>query len=289
MSNQRLYLLSDFLAHQACEKPFMAVLGHPVSHSKSPLIHNTALKHVGHNAVYYAIDVPDDQRFLLPQLFQNPNFCGANVTLPLKGYIKDLVHKRSEAVELTGSCNTIWPCSKGLICGENTDISGFLEPLRAHINLLQANAMLVFGSGGAARAVITALRSESSQPIHVVSRSAQGRSATENVMFVGYNKWTEVCDNVKLIVNCTPMGMYPDVNSSPVLDEQSSFLMNKICYDIVYNPINTRFLSQARHAGATVIDGTEMFIGQAARSFFHFTGLEFPVKLVRKVLLESMV
>jgi shikimate dehydrogenase len=285
----RVFDLIGFLAHEACKSPFMAVLGHPVSHSRSPLIHNTALNHIGHAAKYFAIDVPENQRYLIPDIFRHKNFFGANITLPLKGYVKDLLDKPSEAVNLTGSCNTIWPCSDGILCGDNTDIPGFLGPVAPYLDLIKSGGSLLFGSGGAARAIIAAINSVSDMPVFVATRNRNSKDIMPRVNVVDYSNWPSIVHQVNLIVNCTPLGMYPNVDSSPVSQDQISCLTGKICYDIVYNPVKTKFLDQARKAGAVTIDGTEMFIGQAAQSFYHFTGKEFPVDLVRKVMFSQVL
>jgi shikimate dehydrogenase len=288
MEHQKTYQLGDFLALPESQKPFMAVLGHPVAHSRSPLIHNTALRHIEHDATYYAIDVPVDQRVRIPELVHNKNFCGANITLPLKGYIIKLLDKPSADVDATGACNTVWPCgAEGHLCGENTDIPGFIEPLKPHKETIQSGGVIVFGSGGAARAIVASLQSLGSMQIYVVTRNPGTQVKINGVTYLDYSNWIDVSSEVNLIVNCTPLGMHPNIETSPVAIHQVSHLAGKICYDIVYNPVNTMFLNQAKLFDAVIIDGTEMFIAQAARSFYHFTGKEFPVNLIRNVLFNE--
>src|SRR5690606_36704039 len=129
---------------------------------------------------------------------------------------------------------------------------------------------IIFGSGGASKAAIKALTDMGVAGIYVVSRNP-GATTQVGVQPVSYSDWPDLVPNTAIIINASPLGMYPNMHESPVLSDQVSALRGKICYDLVYRPIWTRFLEQAAGVGASCIDGVPMFIGQAAEAFKLFT------------------
>lgn len=282
--------ISEFLASENVQQPFATVIGYPISHSLSPLIHNYALGVSGINVSYYPIEVSPDQLIHLTELLRHPNFRGTNVTIPHKRAVIDLIDDVSDTVFATGACNTIFP-SDGDLIGENTDVSGFILPLLPYADKLVGKDAIVFGSGGASSAIIHALQKLGMRRIYLVSRSANpGREAltTQMVQIVSYSDWPETTQNVSLFVNTTPLGMHPDSNTSPVRDDQKSLLKDKLCYDIVYRPQKTLFLQQGASQNAQVIDGSEMFLGQAAKAFELFFKQPFPIDAVRPVLYKAL-
>lgn len=284
MITPQLFNIDEFLASRADEHAFMAVLGRPISHSLSPLIHNYALKSIGNNSVYYPINVPEGQDDKLREFFRHKNFRGANVTIPLKQLVSKHVDHCSEVVIATGAANTVYRLSEGLIKADNTDIDGFLAPLLPSKTFLYGKSALVFGSGGAAKAVVFALKSIGVKSIFIVSRNPEAL-IEKDFEAISYSKWNTVVEECALVVNTSPIGMYPNVDYSPVSTEFSHLLSGKICYDLIYRPFETRFLKQSRQNGAkTIINGLEMFIGQAAQSFRLFTSHEFPTSEVRSLL-----
>jgi len=283
MNTPDQFTIHDFLSNKADDHAFLAVLGRPISHSLSPLIHNFALNRINHDAVYYPIFVPEGYEHKLGELFRHPNFHGANATIPLKQLVSKYVDHCSETVIATGAANTVYKAAKGVIKAENTDIDGFLAPLLHLKSSLYGKSALIFGSGGAAQAVIYALKFIGMKSIYLVSRIPD---SLDNPDFeaISYAEWGDVVHECEIVVNSTPVGMYPHIENSPVSQDQSHLLNGKICYDLIYRPLETKFLNQAKLNGAKTINGLEMFIGQAAQAFYLFTSREFPTSEVRNLL-----
>lgn len=282
--------LQDFLRHTAPIGRFAVVLGRPIAQSLSPLIHNAAFRHHHLPAEYYPVLVREEDENSISALISHPNFIGANVTSPLKQKVLRFLDVTSDLVAQTGACNTIFKDSNGQICGENTDVSGFQAPLFRFQSELKGKDAIIFGTGGASKAVIKAFRDLDVRRIYAVSRNPHGVDEI-GIEPVGYSDWRDLVSETAILVNASPIGMYPNVNDSPVLSGQVAALRGKICYDLIYRPLRTRFLEQAAGAGASCIDGVPMFIGQAAAAFQLFTGKEFPVEkadqLVREKLMEA--
>jgi shikimate dehydrogenase len=271
-----IHNLSQFLESECTETPFAAVLGNPIAHSLSPLIHNMAFQSHGLDITYYPVLVNADEYDFLPNLFSHENFIGANVTIPLKSVVINYLTDQDSTVSKTGACNTVYINEKGTVSGANTDIQGFLSPLIEFKQKLVGKNAIIFGTGGASKAISAALQAFGMDHIYLVSRSGEPSTTTQKNNVLSYMNWTSKLSDVVLIVNSTPTGMHPDVLKSPVRDDQITFLRNKICYDIIYNPFETLFLQQAKQSGCPTINGLPMFIGQAAASFQLFCGKVFP-------------
>lgn len=281
--------ISDFLVSRSVEQPFAVVIGYPIGHSLSPCIHNAALIHQGLDVTYHAVEVRPQAWSRLPELLYHPNFRGANVTIPWKQKVINLLDDCSQTVRHTQACNTIIPRPGGKLLGENTDIAGFINPLKDVQKILQGQKAVIFGSGGASSAVIYGLKALGMSDIVVVSRSPDSNESSESgVRFLGYDTWMLDGIPTALYVNTTPLGMYPNTGQSPVDDRFTELLSNSICYDIVYRPIRTRFLEQAELAGARCISGTAMFLGQASKAYELFFQREFPMTIASQALYKSL-
>lgn len=257
-------------------------------HSKSPLMHNLALKHYGIDAEYAALqlDMADLTSFI--SLMNRDEFRGCNITIPYKNAFNEIVDQVDPLVDATGSMNTVVK-EGGLLVGYTTDIAGFIEPLNDYRNLLKDEGAIVFGSGGASKAVIHALFQLGMTGICVVSRDPQAlHFGNERIITADYNTWQHAGENAILLVNCTPLGMQGMDQKSPIDDQDNYLLMGKICYDLVYNPLNTLFLEQAKNSGAIGIGGLDMLIHQGSESFRLWTGQTFPIDLIKKELLKKL-
>jgi shikimate dehydrogenase len=253
-------------------------------------MHNIALQHYNIEATYYAINVQQNELVDLASLFNNDLFLGANVTIPYKQLIADYMDRVDISAQKIGAINTIVKSGYQLE-GYNTDYAGFTEPLQPHEFELEGASAIVFGTGGAARAIVYGLTEMGVERIFLVSRSPGRITSYRNisrVQIIAYENWTSFAEEALLIVNTTPLGMHPQVDSSPVRDREKSYLEGKICYDIVYNPVETKFLKQASQAGAQTIDGLEMLIQQGSKSFKLWTGHTFPLNSVRDTLYEKI-
>lgn len=282
--------IKDFLLSKHVEKPFATVIGSPIGHSLSPLIHNHALESCGLFDIYFPVEVHSFDSEEVKALFTHSNFRGSNVTIPHKRAVIDLLDSVSDTVNETGACNTVVPTPDGLY-GENTDVPGFMQPLLPFKRELTEKDAIVFGSGGASAAIVYALHKAGIRHTYIVSRSADGstQSSSDGThTVVSYDSWPDVAKNAAIFVNATPLGMHPKTDASPISMKFEYLLRDKICYDIVYKPRNTRFLQQGASQNARCIDGIDMFIGQAAIAFKLFFGHDFPVNSAKNILIEAL-
>lgn len=278
----------------------ITLLGDPVGHSQSPLIHNTALRHTGLNLVYVATRVRSADLPAAVAGLRALRFAGANVTIPHKEAVLPLMDTLSPQAAAVGAVNTI-VCQAQTedllhLHGDNTDVAGFLVPLMPMADRLHGAEMLVWGAGGAARAVVYALLTRLHparltvcvrhpekaerllRDLAPFDLRAALRLATPAVA-------APIVRNSVLLVNATPLGMYPHVDGTPWRDVQH-FGPHQVVYDLVYHPRQTPLLRAAAGRGATPCDGQEMLIGQAAAAFLQWTGQPMPVEPVRKALEE---
>jgi 3-dehydroquinate dehydratase / shikimate dehydrogenase len=235
------------------------VLGKPLAHSLSPQIHNAAFAARGAKAVLLPLEADDFNDFL--QFHAAIPFSGVAVTIPFKGEAHALAHSVSVAAEQTGAVNTLI-LKKDRWHGENTDVEGFLRPLKRRVHPGKMRA-IVLGSGGAARAAIYALRSEGAA-VCVVARDPGKAHALADRFQAEYAGWDRL-ESLRwdLLVNATPVGMTPETDPSPVPE---SCLTGEWVYDLVYNPAETRLLKEAARQGCKTIAGSEVFLGKPGSS-----------------------
>lgn len=253
-------------------------------------MHNTASEHYRMETRYYPVALESSEFTLLASHFNNPLFKGANVTIPYKVMLRDYVDEMDESARAAGAVNTIVKRS-GKILGYNTDSYGFAVPLVEFQDELEDGTAVVFGTGGATRAIIRALESFNIQDIILISRNPSKKSELESksgIQVESYDIWTAFAEEAVLVVNATPLGMEPNIDSCPIRDDEKEYLSGKICYDIVYKPLETRFLALARDAGARTIPGLEMLINQGSKSFELWTGKAFPIDKIRNRLHEAI-
>lgn len=278
----------EFIQSEEARKPHYLLIGNPVGHSISPLMHNAALEYYGLPERYVAVEVSLPELPSLIAHFNQPSFKGANVTIPHKENLFDAVDVLSaEAVQI-GAINTIVKQQNRLI-GDNTDAYGFGVPIAQYSDILSGERAIIFGTGGATKAIFFALKEMNIEEIVMVSRRPGNYDNTfdQSIVRCSYENWPAYADEAAIIVNATPLGMVPNTDASPVPDSDKQYLADKICYDIVYNPRNTKFLKQAAAVGGIPIEGLDMLIYQGAKSFRLWTGKEFPVSLI-KMRLEDV-
>jgi shikimate dehydrogenase len=266
-----------------------AVIGHPISHSLSPVMHQTALDYHGIEAVYVALDVRQSDLTEFIAWCNRDHFRGCNITLPYKKQLLNMVDLLDESAKELQAMNTIVK-EGGKLVGYNTDLHGFITPLEPYEAFLDGGRAIVFGTGGAAKAVLGGLERLGYSEVVVVSRRPHERNVKTDslsVVMAGYENWTVYAEEASMIVNTTPLGMHPDIDRCPVKDHEAPFLADSVCYDLVYNPLKTRFLRLAESQGAETLNGIEMLIHQGNRSFELWTGKQFPLSLVHKALLKQ--
>lgn len=261
------------------------LLGSPVEQSLSPLIHNTAFRCLGLPSRYAAQEIAKSQVATSIKHIDGEHIFGANVTIPYKQAVLPYLDGISPVAKRVGAVNTIY-FANGRKMGHNTDVEGFLKPLSALG--LQPKHVVILGSGGAARAVMVAAEEGlKASRISVVSRNLLSARAACHDLQIGeawdFSSLDQLIPDASLIVNATPVGMWPKIDTSPIPDS-ITFLPSQTIYDLVYNPEETRLLQAARVQGARTLGGLSMLIAQAAASFKIWTGLEMPVDAVEMAL-----
>ncbi len=282
--------LTEFKKSRFSSKPHFLLLGNPVSHSLSPLMHNTAARHYGMDIEYHAVQLEQSELSSLAAYLNNESFRGANITIPYKQLLMDFMDRLDATASGIGAINTIVQ-EDSAIAGYNTDSYGFSVPLQDYADELEQSKTLIFGTGGATRAIIYALKEFNIEEITLISRRPERITEfddDEAVNIAGYESWTAHAEKATLVVNATPLGMSPQSDKAPIREDEKEALEEKVCYDIVYNPVKTRFLALAEQAGARTIGGLEMLIYQGSKSFELWTGRPFPIKEVRKKLYEAI-
>ncbi len=276
----------------------LGVIGHPVEHSLSPVMHNTAIAALGLDYVYLPLPVrPEDLQVAIAG-FAAIGLVGFNVTIPHKQAILSLLSEVSPVAKAVGAVNTVWRTDKGWV-GTNTDVEGFLAPLRTqqHRDWSQTVAVIL-GNGGAARAVVFGCTELGCAEIHVAGRdqlkleefksSWVDSNKAINLQIHNLEKLPQLIPQTTLLVNTTPVGMHPKVEQSPL----SAALMAKlppaaIVYDLIYNPRPTQFLQQAQQQRAITIDGLEMLVQQGAAALKIWLQQSIPVEVMRQSLLKT--
>ncbi|NJB67970.1 shikimate dehydrogenase [Desulfobaculum xiamenense] len=266
----------------APEKAVHGIIGWPLGHTMSPVLHNWAFESMGIPAVYKAYPLPpEDLEFFMAHVREAP-LAGLSVTIPHKLAVKPYLDGFSDGVLAVGAVNTVYWDGKRLM-GENTDLFGFVSPLRKLP--VRVESALVFGAGGAARAVVAGLLQLGVPDIIITNRNADKAMELANEFHVSAADWDERHRiDAELLVNATPLGMSGDgVGLSP-LPEGMRLSSRQIAYDIVYNPLRTVFLEQAAARGCHVIDGLDMFVHQAVEQFRLWTGKTFDIDAARRLL-----
>lgn len=271
------------------------LLGHPVVHSLSPRIHNQALEKLGINAVYLAFDVPLEQ---FGPIFQALTALGigGNLTVPHKERVLRFLHYPSEVVLQTGACNTFWVDEGGQVCGENTDVEGFLWTLRRVLpGSCQGQRALLLGAGGAARAVAVGLIREGIASLSVTNRTRsraerlvqelRGQAGAVALEVLDWESRHELQEKgpFHILVNATMLGMG---GGGPAPMDPVAVPGLELCIDLIYTPLETELLRMARAAGIQVVNGLEMLLAQGAASLRCWTGQEVDVALLGGLLEE---
>jgi 3-dehydroquinate dehydratase / shikimate dehydrogenase len=252
------------------------VLGNPVGHSKGVFVHNPLFRKHRLNAVYCRFLSTDLGRFFKEIM---PLISGCSVTLPFKEEVAKFLDIVDDAARDIGAVNTLYR-RKGRLHGTNTDAPAALDGVERLIKVA-GRRMLVVGAGGAARAIVYEARSRGAHVV-VTNRTADRAKRLAAEFGVLFMEWHDVRPgDFDILVNATPVGMVPDVESTPL---PVAGCAGKVVFDAVYNPPVTRFLREAQVAGARTVPGTEMYIHQGARQFRLFHRVSPDLRLMRRLL-----
>jgi len=268
------------------------IIGDPVDHSLSPAMHNAAFKALNLNCTYIAFRVAKDELEAAMQSLRKTGVAGLNVTMPHKIAIMKLLDELDETCIKISAVNTV-NNENGKFKGYNTDLHGFIQPLKRREIKLDGMVALLMGAGGAARAVLTALAGEHVGKVILANRNmARAKDAADHAKKLNLNCELITLDDAPkfaskadLIVNATPMGM----DRAPSIIKPEDIRESSIVYDLVYRPMETSLIQSAKEAGATVVYGYEMLIEQGAKSFEIWKGMEAPRDVMKKTLVGEFV
>lgn len=262
-----------------------ALIGYPLGHSLSAIMHNYGFKKLNIMANYAPLELLPNELKYLRQYFKD--LSGANVTIPYKEAIIPFLDVLDESAQTIGAVNTIVKRQNQLI-GYNTDGYGFLQGLRAAQQLDKIHSkILVLGAGGAAKAVVATLINEGATDITIANRhmARQQNFASYPIKFYSFHD-IDSLNEYDLIIQTTPLGMMNHSQDYPI--DLTSISSNACCYDLVYNPLVTPFLKQVQLQGATTINGLPMLIFQGAKAFELWTGQSLPIDEIMTILQSKL-
>ena len=275
---------------------FIALIGNPVSHSLSPIMQNAALQYLGLDLIYIAVPCKNENLELVLNSLKKINCIGLNITIPHKEKVFNLCSEISPIAHKLKSINTLKLNSQKEWSATNTDVEGFIYPLK-NLNLAKKKS-IILGSGGAARSVIQGLINLNLSTISVISRNKSSlneliKNFDNQIQLQGFlnndDQAQILIQEADLIVNTTPVGMKTTKYENNFLPYGEAFwrsLKSKtIVYDLIYNPAPTPLLKFSAKKGCMTINGLEMLIAQGMRSISFWTdGLEVPFHVMNDAL-----
>jgi 3-dehydroquinate dehydratase/shikimate dehydrogenase len=271
------------------------VVGDPVDHSLGPLLHNHIYKRLGVNALYLAFRVPRGQ---LPDAVEWYNYIpisGYSVTVPHKEAAAALAREKEQNVEITGAANTLLRRNDGKFAAANTDYPAAIDSLRAHlaeraaggpIVQLSQLSVLILGAGGAARALAFGLHREGAQLTITARTYDRAQRLAEEVKCKAVDWHARHSVNCDVLVNCTPVGMHPNVDEAPC--HFSMLKPGMTVFDTIYRPETTLLIREARTRGCHTVTGVDMFVRQAARQIEMFVGQTPDLALMRDIMRKAL-
>jgi shikimate dehydrogenase len=270
----------------------LGVIGCPIEHSLSPVMHNAAIATLSQDRlshIYVPLHIAPEHLEQAIEGLAAAGFQGFNVTIPHKQTIMPLLCDISPVAQAAGAVNTVWRTDRGW-AGTNTDIQGFLAPLLSLLHDGSTRTVTLLGSGGAARAVIAACTQLEGAIVQVVGRNlerlenikADFSTLPLNIQTFPWSALSSILAQTDLLVNTTPMGMYPLMDQSPV---PATMLMQlpktAIVYDLIYTPNPTQLLQQAQDLGYQTIHGLEMLVQQGAAALEIWLNQPVPIETMR--------
>jgi shikimate dehydrogenase len=277
----------------------LGLIGYPLGHSRSPDLHHAALAAAGLAGEYSLYSIPPEgaeQKVAgLVNDLRAGRLAGLNVTIPHKRIALACADRLSEVARAAGAVNTLYRDADNLaVIGDNTDVPGFLRDVQKLVGKGNASA-LVLGAGGSARAVVYALAQAGWQVTILARRIEQAEALVLDlglsqiplrVGWLSHDTLASACCN--LLINTTPLGMFPHSESCP-WPEDLSLPNGAAVYDLVYNPRETILLRRARAGGHPAANGSGMLIAQAALAFQIWTGLEAPFEVMERAFFEEKI
>ena len=274
------------------------IIGDPIGHTMSPLMHNAAFTRMGIDYLYVPFRVKKEELGQAIAGMRALNIRGLNVTIPHKVAIMPLLDKLDGLAERIGAVNTVVN-DDGVLTGYNSDASGFLQALRAGGVEPAGKKVVVLGAGGASRAISFTLAERGAHLVilnrqlelawaeELASQISQAFEREVAALKLDEENLSSMLTGTDVLVNATSVGMIPDIDETPVPGKllKSSLVV----FDIVYNPLKTKLLEEAEAVGAKTISGLDMFVWQGALPFELWTGLKAPVELMRTEVMKVLL
>ncbi|AIJ04897.1 shikimate 5-dehydrogenase [Methanocaldococcus bathoardescens] len=273
----------------------IGLIGHPVEHSFSPIMHNAAFKDKGLNYVYVAFDVlPENLKYVIDGA-KALGIVGFNVTIPHKIEIMKYLDEIDKDAQLIGAVNTI-KIEDGKAIGYNTDGIGARMALEEEIGKVKDKNIVIYGAGGAGRAVAFELAKDNNiiianRTIEKAENLAKEISEKLNKKFGEEVKFSGLdvdLDGVDIIINATPIGMYPNVDAEPIVKAEN-MREDMVVMDLIYNPLETVLLKEAKKVNAKTINGLGMLIYQGAVAFKIWTGVEPNIEVMKNAIIDKII
>ncbi|MDR3639902.1 MAG: shikimate dehydrogenase [Humidesulfovibrio sp.] len=261
------------------------IIGWPLGHSKSPLLHNWGLKQSGLPGAYVPWPTQPAKLKAFVAEVRARHIKGVSVTIPHKQAVMPFLDGLTDRAKAVGAVNTLF-WREGKLLGDNTDVEGLVKPLEAHRGALKS--ALVLGAGGAARAACAALKELGVADIAVANRTASKVEKLAADFGVRAVPWEERVGTWSLVLNTTPLGMLGE-NQDQSPWPADAFGGVSLVFDLVYNPVRTRFMADAQAAGVACLSGLSMFLHQGLAQFEIWTGVRLDEGRARQVLMADMI
>ena len=272
-----------------------AIIGDPVDHSLSPAMHNAAFKELGLNLVYVAFTVPAKDLKNAVLGAKSLGLKGLNVTMPHKNEVMNYLDELDVSAKSVGAVNTILN-NQGKLVGYNTDGQGAMVALQENGVCPEKKKLVLLGAGGAAQAIaheaaqdvneLVILNRNADKAKKMVKSLPKNIGASVKSGTLSFDVLKQELQTADILINATSVGMHPDTENSPVPSDLLRSDLNVM--EIIYNPLETKLLKDAKAAGAKVISGLEMLIYQGAVAFHIWTNCPAPVDVMRKAALNAL-
>ncbi|MFC1861669.1 shikimate dehydrogenase [Chloroflexota bacterium] len=273
------------------------IIGDPVEHTMSPVMHNAAFREMGIDYLYLPFRVKKEELDKAIEGMRALNIKGLNVTIPHKVAVLRFLDKLDHLAEQIGAVNTIVN-DNGVLIGYNTDASGFIQALLEKGIEPRSKNVVILGAGGASRAISFSLADKGVNLVilnrsleldwaeELAGRISQTFSKEVAALELNRENLARALEKANILVNATSVGMSPNTDATPVTPDL--LRPNLIVVDIIYNPIKTRLLREAEAIGAKAINGVDMLIWQGAIAFEKWTGCKAPVKLMKEEIIRIL-
>ncbi|MFF2017380.1 shikimate dehydrogenase [Paenibacillus sp. NPDC058177] len=271
----------------------LGVMGDPIGHSKSPLMHGAALKAMGIPGAYVPLHVKPEDLGEAVHAIRTLGFRGVNVTIPHKVAVMEYLDRLDESALAIGAVNTIVN-DDGVLTGYNTDGIGYVRSLKAEaISDLSGARIMVIGAGGAARGIVAALLQEAPASIVIANRTADKAqdlaaewSGSGSLTGISLDDMGKHLKDIDVLINTTSVGMYPHIDGLPV--NPALLHPGMVVSDLIYNPLHTRLLTESLERGCIIHGGLGMFVYQGAYALEYWTRQTAPVDIMRQTIEESL-